>query len=85
MTDSMEKRRRGSFDPLRPEKITQEDKTMKNYFVEFTNGSYEWFEAKTDDSAFNKAWKMAKKEETGVRYLSECFEESEEDRLIYKR
>ena len=58
---------------------------MKNYFLEYTNGRCEWFEAKTDDSAYNKAWKMAKKEETGVRYLAECFEESEEDRIIYTR
>jgi len=58
---------------------------MKNYFVEFTNGESEWYEAKTDSSAYNKAWKMAKKKETGVQYLAECFEESEEDRVIFRR
>lgn len=58
---------------------------MKNYFVEFTNGNCEWFEAKTDESAHNKALKMAKKEETGIRYLAETSEDSEEDRVIFRR
>ena len=58
---------------------------MKNYFVEFTNNSYEWFEAKTDNSAYNKASKMARQEGTGIWHLSETFEESEEDRVIINK
>ena len=57
---------------------------MKTYFVEFTNDECEWFEAKTDSSAYNKAWKMAKKQGTGVYYLAETSDESEEDRVIFK-
>lgn len=58
---------------------------MKDYFVEYTNGECEWFEARNDNSAMNKAQKMAKKNYTGIRYLAECFEDSEIDRVIYTR
>ena len=58
---------------------------MKDYFVEFTDGNCDWFEAKTDNSAMNKAQKMARRECTGIRYLAECFEDDEIDRVIYKR
>lgn len=58
---------------------------MKNYFVEFTNSQYEWFEAKTDNSAYNKACKMARQEKTEIWYLAECFEESEIDRVIINK
>lgn len=57
---------------------------MKDYFVEFINGTCEWFEAKHDSSAMNKAQKMAKKEGSRIWYLAECFEEDELDRVIYK-
>ena len=64
---------------------------MKNYFVMFTGmgrktfTQCEWFEARNDYSAMSKAGKLAREERTGVRYVAECFEEDEEDRVIFKR
>ena len=62
---------------------------MKNYFVELTNGSDEWFEARNDTSAINKARKIETRvrKDTGnkyvyIYYLAECFEEDEEDRVV---
>ena len=58
---------------------------MKDYFVEFTDGYCDWFEAKTDNSAMNKAKKIARRECTDIEYLAECFEDDEIYRVIYKR
>lgn len=58
---------------------------MKNYFINYTNGDSDFFEARTDNSAYNKAVKMAKKQETGIAYLAEQLEDSEEDRIIFRK
>lgn len=64
---------------------------MKNYFVMFTGMGRKtftdcnWFEARNDTSAMNKAGKLAREERTGVQYVAEVFEEDEEDRVIFKR
>lgn len=64
---------------------------MKNYFVMFTGMGRKtftdcnWFEARNDTSAMNKAREMARHERTGIDYVAECFEEDEEDRVIFKR
>lgn len=63
---------------------------MKEYFVSFSDGNCDDFEARNDFSAYNKACKLAKKLEsykcfgTYVTYLAETFEENEEDRVVYK-
>ena len=55
---------------------------MKNYYIEFTNGEYEFIEAKNDKSAYTKSYKLAKDLETKVNHLYETFED-EEDRMIF--
>lgn len=58
---------------------------MKNYFVNYTNGDCDFFEAKTDNSAYKKAIKMAKEHKTGIAYLAEQMEDLEEDRIIFRK
>lgn len=58
---------------------------MMEFYLEFTNGDVEFFEAKTDHSAWSKAQKLAKQNDTGIAYLAESYDESEVDRIIYQR
>ena len=62
---------------------------MKNYYIEYSNGNCDFIEANTDNSAYNKACKMAKELHTKVNYLAEVKldEDNElvgEDRVIIK-
>lgn len=54
---------------------------MKNYYVEYSNGDCDFIEAKTDNSAYSKSCKMAKKISGKVMYLAEV-EVDEDDDLI---
>lgn len=62
---------------------------MKNYYIEYSNGDCDFIKSKTDNSAYNKACKMAKELHTKVNYLAEVeLDEDDElageDRVIIK-
>lgn len=58
---------------------------MKNYYVKFTNGKDDFLEARNDCSAWTKACKMKRKQDADIAYLAEQLEDTEEDRVIYRR
>ena len=55
---------------------------MKTYYVQLANGESDFFEAKTDHSAYTKAGNFSKQWESPIKYLAETFEDSEIDRII---
>ncbi len=55
---------------------------MKTYYVQLANGESDFFEAKTDHSAYTKAGKFSRQQESHIEYLAETFEDSEVDRVI---
>lgn len=55
---------------------------MKTYYVQLANGESDFFEAKTDHSAYTKAGKFSKQWGSPIEYLAETFEDSEVDRVI---
>lgn len=60
---------------------------MKNYYIEYSNRDCDFIEAKTDNSAYNKACKIAKESCTKVNYLAEVEFDADgelvgEDRVI---
>lgn len=54
---------------------------MKNYYIEYNNNDCDFIKAKTDNSAYSKACKMAKEMHIKVNYLAEV-EIDEDDEII---
>lgn len=57
---------------------------MKEYCIEFSNGDCEFITARTDNTAYKKACKIARQFGTKIMYFAESYDDTEEDRIIIK-
>lgn len=57
---------------------------MKEYFIKFSNGDFEFITARADNTAYKKACKMARQFGTKIMYFAESYDDMEEDRIIIK-
>lgn len=55
---------------------------MKSYYVEYNNGDCDFIKAKTDNNAYNKACKIAKKLCASVKELHEISEDEEVEEAL---
>lgn len=55
---------------------------MKNYYLELSNGEYDFVEASCDKIAYSRACKIAKNYGAKVTHLAEYLDDEEEGRVI---